>query len=474
VRVIQYELNEVPWRVVDWYVSMRPNSSLAKLLSNASCFTTVSRDEGELHPWSTWPSLHRGVYNTTHKIRFINQDLTDAKMYPPIWETLASSGVSVGVFGSLQSYPVPSPLNRNYRFYVPDTFARSGETYPDAVSAFQRINLRQTRRDGAQASALNVDWQLVSDSARVAGLGLTLGTGIGIGVHLLRERINPGYKARRAFLQAPIAFDIFLRLLRRTRPEYSTFFTNHVAGAMHRYWKYTFPEDFPASRHESDGSLKKDHIRVAMDIVDRQVGVLLRECGRLNADLVVVSSMGQEAVLRDEYIGELRMMRPEEFLNRLGFAGRVANVLAMQPDFNFVAMRNEDASELVSAAATLCGSDGTPLFGRIQRNGLTVNLGMAAVRSVISTGLVMRRQADGGLSEFGPASKFGIDVILRDPGTGYHQPKGILIWRGSGVPLTMEREEIELSSVRGMLLSAFGLSGHPAKIVAMSSSISSA
>ena len=36
-------------------------------------------DEGELHPWSTWPTVHRGVNNNLHKIRFINQDLKKCK-----------------------------------------------------------------------------------------------------------------------------------------------------------------------------------------------------------------------------------------------------------------------------------------------------------------------------------------------------------------------------------------------------------
>ena len=82
--LLLYELNEVPWCVVDWYVARRPNSAIAQLLVGGHTFTTVTRDEGELHPWTTWPSLHRGAYNTEHRIKFINQDLTVANSFPPL------------------------------------------------------------------------------------------------------------------------------------------------------------------------------------------------------------------------------------------------------------------------------------------------------------------------------------------------------------------------------------------------------
>lgn len=114
-----YELNEVPWRVVDWYVARNPHSHLAQLLQRSSKFTTVTPDDGELHPWTTWPTLHQGVTNAVHNISFINQSLSQAQAYPPVWQTLKEAGKRVGAFGSLQSYSPPS--DGGYDFYVPDT-----------------------------------------------------------------------------------------------------------------------------------------------------------------------------------------------------------------------------------------------------------------------------------------------------------------------------------------------------------------
>ena len=194
--LLVYELNEVPWRVMDWYVRRNPGSALGRVLQQATTLTSVTHDEGELHPWTTWPTLHRGVTNSIHNIRFINQNLEDADAVPPVWETLQQAGRRVGVFGSLQSYPPPP--DDGYDFYVPDTFSPGCETWPAKYSAFQRFNLRQTQQDGAQASALKFDSSVGSDVYQMLRSGLTLSTCSKLAAHIVKERLNPLYRSRRS------------------------------------------------------------------------------------------------------------------------------------------------------------------------------------------------------------------------------------------------------------------------------------
>ena len=85
-KIILYELNEVSWKVVNFYLSKRKDTYLEKLIKSSHKFTSMTYDSGELHPWSTWPTVHRGVSNDSHNIRFINQDLSYSNQYPPIWE----------------------------------------------------------------------------------------------------------------------------------------------------------------------------------------------------------------------------------------------------------------------------------------------------------------------------------------------------------------------------------------------------
>ena len=169
-KLICYELNEVPWRVVDKYVRAHPGGSFEYLLGKSECYTSNTIDGGELHPWTTWPTVHRGVANQQHRITSLNQDLAEADYWPPVWQLLSDAGVDVGICGSLQSYPPTT--GEGIQFFIPDTFAAGPETVPERYSAFQKLNLMQTRANTATASRIG---------------GKDAGTALGI----LRSGIRP-------------------------------------------------------------------------------------------------------------------------------------------------------------------------------------------------------------------------------------------------------------------------------------------
>ena len=45
-------------------------------------------------------------------------------------------------------------------------------------------------------------------------------------------------------MQPILSFDLYFKCLNKYQPDFSTFFSNHVAGIIHRYWRDIFPEDF--------------------------------------------------------------------------------------------------------------------------------------------------------------------------------------------------------------------------------------
>jgi hypothetical protein len=454
--IVLYELNEVPWRVIDWYVQLKPRSALSQLLNRSKTFTTVTKDDGELHPWTTWPTFHRGVNNTQHNIRFINQNLDKAKFYPPVWETLSQAGKRVGLFGSLQSYPPPK--EDAYDFYVPDTFSPGPETLPAKYSAFQRFNLRQTQQDGAQARPLQFDESIATDVLKMLQGGLRLSTCRTLAVHIAKERINSLYRSRRAVLQALVAFDIFRHALNEKKPEFCTFFTNHVAGVMHRYWKYTFPEDFNAVLTTDTDRFHAGSIAFAMDIADAQIAYLMDYVDAANGKLLVASSMGQEAVVRDAYFGEWRIIDAQLFLKAIGWQLPAQDLLAMQPDFNFSFNSNEDAEQFLQLTARLVDSAGKSIWKRAQRMGATVNLGLAPSPKAITDSeafMTIPGQAARRLT----IAELGIQLLKRDPGTGYHQPRGSLLLYGNGVPHEDSRLEIDSTAVRPEILRLMGVNG---------------
>lgn len=452
--VILYELNEVPWRVFDWYVQQRPDSNLAKLLKSSGCYTTRTHDEGELHPWSTWPTLHRGVYNTVHRLFFINQDKQVASAYPPLWETLHDCGVRVGVFGSMQSWPVPD--NREYCFYIPDTFAQSPETYPLEYSAFQSINLSQTKADGAVAQPIQLKANLFWDLIKLPFIGVRVSTFLELAAHLINEKRNPLYRSWRALMQSPLAFDVFFHVFKKTRPDFCTFFTNHVAGAMHRYWKYAFPEDFGTTLKTDDCRFRHDTLLVAMDMADKQVGMLKAIVDKDGGQLLVATSMGQEAIDRGAYTGELRLGNPDKLMAAIGFNRPYKDMLAMQPDFNFKFDTPADASDFIRLANRLQAPSGKSMWFRVRQEGSTVNIGMNSLKDAIfEEFLLFASESDPLNSQRLRLDELGIVKIERDQGTGYHQPLGCFIWYGNPEHANNNRAEIESISVRDMILDVF-------------------
>ena len=139
MKKIIYELNEVPKKLFDFYAKIFPESGFGQLLSKSFAYETHTADVGGLHPWVTWPTLHRGISNVDHEISDLGQDLKKVDVeYPSIFNFLANNGIKVGVFGSLHSYPLPENFE-NYTFYVPDTFAAGIECFPNKLSAFQSL-----------------------------------------------------------------------------------------------------------------------------------------------------------------------------------------------------------------------------------------------------------------------------------------------------------------------------------------------
>jgi hypothetical protein len=442
-----YELNEIPWKIVDYYASLYPKSALSEILKESNQLTTQTRDVGELHPWSTWPTLHRGVYNTSHGIHFLNQEISDE--FPPLWKLLADRGTKVGVFGSLQSYP-PKP-NDNYVFYVPDTFSPGPETVPPAFRYFQKFNIEQTQRDGAVAKQIAPSVNLVKDLVRLSFTGLTLKTIGQLATHVAKERINPNYRTCRSVLQAPVAFDFFARALKVYRPQFATFFTNHLAGMMHRYWKYTFPSD--SSRpldSKRDRFLSKNVLR-ALHIADQQISVLKTYCGKKRFNLLIASSMGQEAIDRGEYPGELSIEDFAKFYQGMGFEGFVENRLAMHPDSCFAFQNAADKGRFKDKVQDLVDERGRAIFelAPSKETPLTLNISLKVDRECVESKAIFANGRKHSIEEF------GIRTLHRDEGTAYHQPRGVAIFYGPDVRQNRSRHEVELISIAPTILSYF-------------------
>jgi hypothetical protein len=297
MKTIIYELNEVPKRLFDFYAAAFPKSAFSKLKQRAKLYETLTADSGPLSPWITWPTMHRGVSNSEHCISDIGQDLTHVnKQYPPIWDLLARAGRTVGVFGCLQSYPLPQ-TTENYAFYVPDTFAANDECFPDVLTRFQTFNLSMVRSNGRNVSVSISRRDVAKFLIGARKMGLTWRTAAKLAHQLIAERVDDTKVVRRRTSQIEIAFDLYQKQLHRSLPDISFFFTNHLASSMHRYWPTVFPNDYPEGKFDSAWQKKWcEEIPHAVRVANWQLDKLVRFCDDKKHRLIVASSMGQNAV----------------------------------------------------------------------------------------------------------------------------------------------------------------------------------
>lgn len=295
-KIIFFELNEVPNNVFEKIFS--ENTFFKKNISSFIYQPTVTRDEGHLSPWVTWPTIHRGVTDAKHKIKDINiSSFETEKKYPSLWTTLSQKGFKVGIFGSFHSSKIKD--HSNYSFVIPDSFSENFKCKPKSMNGLQRLNNIMSRR-----SARVVDTSLpnlfilkdaiisyLKNSYRFRAFFCTIR-------QLFIEIFMPWTNVRRRTLQADILFDAFMSCLIREKPDFCTFFTNHVASSMHRFWEASFPNDYKAQIN-TDGWIKtyKNEIKFSM----RSTAYFLNQLTNFvdehdDYELWVLSSMGQEAV----------------------------------------------------------------------------------------------------------------------------------------------------------------------------------
>ncbi len=417
--LILFEVNEVPTFILDHYSRRHPDSRLTKVLSQSAQYETYVYNEGHLSPWITWPTLHRGVSNTLHKINDFGEDLTEVDVvYPPIWKILQSHGIRTGVFLSMHSYPPPADY-MEYAFYVPDPFAGESKTNPPVLEPFQRFNLAMSRR-----SMRNVDAGIDVASAKglvgtLPKIGIRGATLARTAAHVVRERIRPVLKTRRRTFQSILAFDVFMDLMRKKRPQFATFFTNHVASAMHRYWAAAFPEHYQDYRMPQQW--KKDYqgeVDFAMGVFDEFVGRITEFARAYDYVILFASSMGQAATRAEIVSTELYSKNFSRFLEKLGLE-RFELRHAMHPQYNFVANDEETASLFRQRIGEFL-INGLPLNYREKEHGFfAVDLGHQnlKIQSVTFMGQPVS------LEEFGLSN----EPIEDETGsTAYHIPEGSL------------------------------------------------
>lgn len=441
MRVLVYELNEIPWIVVDRQVARRPDGAFARLVADGACLTTRAVDPPPLHPWVTWPTLHRGVPAAVHGLRMPGQPLPTADAHPPLWELARRAGRRVGLFGPFHSWP-PPPVD----FAVPDLFAPDDAAVPAALVPFQRLLRAQAGACGRVVEARAP--VALSELPGLARAGLGPRSAARAARQLLGERRDPTRAARRPAVGTDIAFDVFLRRWRRARPDYAAFFSNHLAWLMHRYWAAAWPE--AGARPAADGPWAAA-VDDGLDRADDQLGRLLA-LTRADPELrvVVAASMGQDRLPPGPNLGALRLVDLERLADRLGTPrGRPGR--AMEPDHVLHFADPAAAAAFVARLAEVRDRDGAAAFSA-DRAGAAVRLHVEQQHAA----LVYRQLVVDGVAH--PLDALGIvHLPTETAGTAHHVPEGVLAWFGAGARPDAARAPVPATAYAPTLLRMLGV-----------------
>ena len=425
-KFILVELNEVPIRVIDYFVGRHPKSAFARLLRHGRQWDTVTPDQGHLSPWITWPTLHRGVPGTEHKIIALGQDVSEVdRKYPPVWSLLSSAGRSVGLFGSLHSYPPPRDVDR-YGFYVPDTFAAGPEAHPDELSAFQRFNLQMVDRSGRNVSNSVPVKEAVSFLVRALPAGLRPATLAKVFQQVASERIWKHRSARRRTIQSLLAFDLFQAQLSSKRPDAAFFFTNHVASAMHRYWPATFIDDYQITKWDDSWVQRfSGEVHYAMSEANEMLGHLMAFAdAHPDYMILVAGSMGQAAVddPNRKIKTEILVRDMDRLLAQLGVTGDWERRRTMEPTYTLAFHDEESADHFVRAIGGMKIAGQPVTSRRLDGHGVEFVLGQSNIEEdefIVTVGNRRIEPEDIGIANVPIEDEVGA--------AAYHVPQGMLL-----------------------------------------------
>ena len=336
-KIVVFEINEVPNRVIDSYIKDNPASHWASVTKRAARFIAATPDKIQLHPKLSWQTFHRGVPDHEHGFVEYNQTEASGKgHYPPVWELVKNAGKEIGCGASIGSYPVPENTD-NVAFYLTDPFAPTFETVPPYLGSFQRLNNMAVQRSGRNVRKGGFGLSEVSSLLlNLPRLGITVSTMFKTAKQLVSERRNSTRIVRRRNIQALMTFDVVFQQIKKTKPDFSTIFANHVAANMHRYWAAKFPNDYEVNRMpEAWRETYSGEIDAAMDEADYMIG-RLDKFTKANPEftVLVVASMGQEAIEHEPIFNQLMIENFDAFMGSLGFsAGDYEKRTGMEPEY---------------------------------------------------------------------------------------------------------------------------------------------
>lgn len=149
-------------------------------------------------------------------------------------------------------------------------FAPNYECFPDDIELFQKNNLNLSRKSGRNVDVSLPYVEILKGLLKIRASGFKLDTLTSVTRQLVEEKIDPWKNVRRRTYQTILSFDVFFKQLNDKKPDFVTFFTNHVAASMHWYWAALFSNEYENIDYDSEWvSTYSNEILFTMDQTDK-------------------------------------------------------------------------------------------------------------------------------------------------------------------------------------------------------------
>jgi len=312
--------------------------------------------------------------------------------------------------------------------------------------------LRMSRESARNVSERIPFAETISLLANFSELGFKARTVGDVARQLLEERIDRWKVIRRRTYQTVLGFDVFFRQLTRTRPDFTTFFTNHVASSLHRYWAAAFPEDY--SELGYDNEWLNTFNREILFTMEKADAMLARLTQFVEANpefqLVIATSMGQQATLAMPVETELYITDLAKFMARMGVErGNWAPRPAMLPQFNVQV--SDTASGRFQQKLEGFSVNGIPVtFVHGSDGFFSVSLGQKNLAEVhVTVGGAAVTLADLGLEN--------VEILDKSGTTAYHIPQGSLLMYDASMAPSADITQISTVDLCPYILRNYGI-----------------
>jgi hypothetical protein len=300
--LILVELNELNFDYVERYAARGLLPAFARLFEQYGYRKTSSEQRFEsIEPWIQWVTAHTGKSFDEHGVFRLGDGATLAG--EQIWEHLEKRGLKIGAFCPMNA------ANRlsNAAFFLPDPWTSTRVSGSPLLKALYSA-VAQAVNDNAQK-------RITAASAAKLLLGLVAYSGKRHILHYgrLLSKSPRSHWARAALLDQLLG-DCFLKLWRKTRPDFASVFLN---GAAHIQHHYLFNSQAYAGRHRNPDWYVRNHEDPVLEIYrcyDRFLADLLALSPRPR--LILATGLHQDPVERPVYYYRLR--DHAAFLRKIG------------------------------------------------------------------------------------------------------------------------------------------------------------